>query len=112
VPSKNIQEVYDRADFLMNLSDLESFSNNYMEAWKAGLPLICSNTDFARHICADSAVYVNQHDPATAADEIIALLRREDEQKRLADKGKLYLGELPTIQQKMDQVMQVIRQVV
>jgi len=109
IPSQQIQSVYDRADFLINLSDLESFSNNYMEAWKAGLPLICSDTDFARNICANSAVYVDPHTPQAAARVIAPLLSDDVMQRQLVAAGKKRLANLPTIEQKFSQTMQIIR---
>jgi glycosyltransferase involved in cell wall biosynthesis len=70
IEATEIDSVYRDADILLNLSDLESFSNNYMEAWKAGIPLICSKRDFAKSICGDSAVYVEPHDAASVASGI------------------------------------------
>jgi glycosyltransferase involved in cell wall biosynthesis len=110
IPSQEIQAVYDRADFLMNLSDLESFSNNYMEAWKAGLPLICSDTDFSRHICANSAVYINPHSPQAAASAIVNVLNDEAMQQQLTSAGKQLLAALPNIEQKSARIMQIIRE--
>lgn len=112
IPSQQIQAVYDRADFLMNLSDLESFSNNYMEAWKAGLPLICSDTDFARHICTDSAVYVDPHDPAAAAAIIAKLLENPSQQEQMTRVGKRFLAKMPNLEQKFAQTMQIIREAI
>jgi glycosyltransferase involved in cell wall biosynthesis len=109
IPSQNIQSVYDCANILVNLSDLESFSNNYMEAWKSGLPLICSDTDFSRHICRDSAIYVDPHNPKQAATEITFLARSEERQRALVTFGKTYLAELPTIEEKFEQTMNIIR---
>jgi glycosyltransferase involved in cell wall biosynthesis len=109
IPSQQIQQVYDRADFLMNLSDLESFSNNYMEAWKSGLPLICSDTDFARHICSDSAVYIDPHEPSAAAAVIIKISQDQVLQKNLTEAGKKYLAALPTLDEKFAQTMLILR---
>jgi len=109
IPSQQIQSVYDRADFLMNLSDLESFSNNYMEAWKAGLPLICSDTDFARGICESSAVYVDPHNPEEAARVIDRLLENDAMQCELASAGKQRLASLQTLEQKFAHTMEIIR---
>jgi glycosyltransferase involved in cell wall biosynthesis len=75
VDSRDIQQVYERADVLVNLSDLESFSNNYMEAWKARLPIIASDRDFAREICRGSAVYCEPHDAADVASRMLAFIR-------------------------------------
>lgn len=62
IPSDEIQSVYDISDVVVNISDLESFSNNYMESWLAKKPIIASDRDFSRNICGDSAFYVEPHD--------------------------------------------------
>ena len=103
-----IQSVYDDVHCLMNISDLESFSNNYMEAWKAGIPLICSDTDFARHICRDSAIYIDPHDPIAGSKKIIAFIEDPDLQERLVRSGKPLLAELPSLSRKFEETMKVM----
>ena len=74
VAPDEIGTLYEEADYLLSLSDLESFSNNYMEAWKAGVPLIASDRDFAREICGESAIaYLEPHDPEGAAQQLNSL---------------------------------------
>lgn len=111
IPADQIEQVYQESDFLINISDLESFSNNYMEAWKSGLPLICSDTDFSRNICGESAIYVNPHDAASAATAIQAFLTDSTKQQLLANIGKERLKALPDAQQKFDSIMAVLKEV-
>lgn len=73
-----IQDLYAGSAALLSLSDLESFSNNYLESWKTGTPLIASERDFAREMCGDSAVYVEPHDPKAAARTIVEALSKPD----------------------------------
>ncbi|WP_427183805.1 glycosyltransferase family 4 protein [Bordetella bronchialis] len=74
VASRDIQRLYDRADVLVNLSDLESFSNNYMEAWRARIPILASDRDFAHEICGDSALYCEPHDVREVAERMQAFI--------------------------------------
>lgn len=46
VKPDKINSLYERSNALINISDLESYSNNYMESWKASVLLICSDRDF------------------------------------------------------------------
>ena len=109
VPAEDIGAVYSDSDLLLNASDLESFSNNYMEAWKAGLPLVCSDTDFSRHICGNSAVYIDPHDAESAAERIASLLESNDMQSSLVSEGKSRLHSLPDSIQKFDLIWSALK---
>ncbi len=111
IPQQELQSIYDKTDILMNLSELESFSNNYMEAWKAGLAQICSNRDFARHICEKSAYYVEPLTPSSAAEEITNLLKDKAKLNQMAANGKEMLKKLATQAQYIETVLDVIKRV-
>ncbi|WP_160111784.1 MULTISPECIES: glycosyltransferase family 4 protein [Paraburkholderia] len=104
VASRDIQNVYDEADVLVNLSDLESYSNNYMEAWKANVPLLVSDRDFAREICGDSAFYCEPHDVAQIAARMLAFVQGEVELERLVANGKKRLQALASQEVRADRI--------
>ena len=106
-----IESVYREADLMINLSDLESFSNNYMEAWKFSLPIVCGDTDFARHICSDSAIYVDPRNPTQAAEAVIQLAHDRSRQRAMAAAGKRLLKNLPSLEQRFELIMNKIRAV-
>lgn len=90
-----INQVYLNSDALVSLSDLESFSNNYMEAWKAGVPLIVSDRDFSRFICEDSALYIEPHSPKLVANVLKDVINNSIQLKDLVIKGKERMKSLP-----------------
>jgi glycosyltransferase involved in cell wall biosynthesis len=102
VAPTSIMDVYGSADAMVIISDLESFSNNYIEAWRVGLPIVASDRDFARHICGDSAVYVEPHDPAGAAAEFARVARDAGLRERLVAAGAARLRAMPTLEQRCD----------
>ncbi|MBN3804512.1 glycosyltransferase family 4 protein [Paraburkholderia sp. Ac-20336] len=104
VASRDIQSLYDEAHVLVNLSDLESFSNNYMEAWKANVPLLVSDRDFAREICADSAIYCEPHDVEQIAQRMLAFVRGQVDIARLVANGAARLRRLGNQDTRMDQI--------
>jgi len=104
VASRDIQSLYDEAHVLVNLSDLESFSNNYMEAWKANVPLLVSDRDFAREICADSAIYCEPHDVEQIAQRMLAFVRGRVDIARLVANGAARLRHLGNQDTRMDQI--------
>lgn len=111
IPADKIGNIYSDSDLLLNISDLESFSNNYMEAWKSGLPLVCSDTDFARNICGESAIYIDPHNATSSAIVIKTLIQDLSKQRQLADTGKERLTMLPNAQEKFDKIISVLNEV-
>ncbi len=105
VPPREIMRVYESADCVASLSDLESFSNNYMEAWKAGLPLIASDRDFARAICGTSAVYVDPHEAGAVVEGLRRVHTDAALRRRMVREGRRRLETLPSLEQRMSSVM-------
>ena len=105
VAPREIMQVYASADCVVSLSDLESFSNNYMEAWKVGLPLIVSDRDFARAICGTSALYVDPHHTEAVVDGLMRVHSDPVLRRCMVAEGKRRLDELPTLQQRISLVL-------
>jgi glycosyltransferase involved in cell wall biosynthesis len=108
VASREIQSLYDEADVLVNLSDLESFSNNYMEAWKAQVPLLVSDRDFAREICGDSAVYCEPHHVGEIAMQMLAFLRGNVDVGVLVANGASRLQRLGNQNTRMERIRSLL----
>lgn len=105
IPPQRIMEAYSQADIIVSLSDLESFSNNYMEAWTARLPLVVSDRDFSRHICESSAVYVEPHEPANVAEQLSRLSIDISLQAMLVKAGDERLSLLPSQEKRFTLIM-------
>lgn len=58
-----LREAYDRSDFIVFPTLLESYSSVYLEAMLHGVPIITSDRDFAREVCGRAAEYVDPLDP-------------------------------------------------
>lgn len=102
-----IGALYARCPAILSLSDLESFSNNYMEAWKTSSILVCSDRDFSRAICRGSAFYCEPHDPETVVSALAAVIDASDEKvTQMLQFGKSYLGELPSQHEKAELIWQ------
>ncbi len=108
IPPQRIMEAYRQAEVVVSLSDLESFSNNYMEAWTARLPLVVSDRDFSRNICKDSAVYVDPHRPEEVAKQFCLLAQDPDLQDMLVKVGIERLSMLPSQKERFALVIKKI----
>lgn len=103
-----LQAAYDTCNVVGNISDLESFSNNYMEAWLTGRPILASDRDFARHICGESALYVEPHDPASLLAGLRRLARGEVDTAAMVRAGQEALARLPTMDQRLKLLAEII----
>lgn len=104
----SINTIYNQSDFMVNISYLESFSNNYMEAWKSSLPIISLDTDFSRHICGDSALYIQFDELEESAREIVELVDNDSRRKMMICEGKKRLLRLPTLPQRAESILSIL----
>lgn len=103
VEPKNVADLLHSVDGVVNIALLESFSNNWVEAWASRKALICTDAEWARASCGDGAIYIDPDRPKEAAEQIreglndlTGLLERGD--ARLKQLG----GERTKIQKYMD----------
>ncbi|QUW21247.1 glycosyltransferase [Sporosarcina sp. Marseille-Q4063] len=95
VHSKNLQEYFinlgtiessevggliKESDAMINIAALESFSNNFIEAWSFNKLLFVTDADWARSSCLNAAVYIDPLDSDRAALKIIEVLNDEKKQ--------------------------------
>jgi glycosyltransferase involved in cell wall biosynthesis len=85
VSQRSIGQALAEVHCVMLLSELEGFSNNVIEAFVSGLPLVISDRDWARAACADAAVYVEPHDPGSVARGVERAMG--DERRDLVQRG-------------------------
>lgn len=79
---------YRQARALLLPTLIESFSATYIEAMAYGCPIVTSNLDFAREICADAALYFDPNDPASMKNAILAVARDNGICRILSEKGR------------------------
>lgn len=75
VDKTQIASLYAQVDCVMLLSQLESFSNNIIEAWHFRKPLVVSSLLWAYAICKDAAIYVDRDSPTCIAEKLMELAR-------------------------------------
>lgn len=92
VPQVSIGLLYQRADVVLLMSELESFSNNVTEAIATRTPLVLSDRDWARSAAGEAAVYVSPREPGEIAIGLRAALDSVDLVRRL-DIGSAILAE-------------------
>lgn len=88
--------LYAQCDAVLMPSLLETFSANFPEAMISQKPILCSDRTFARHICADAALYFDPGSPVSIADTIGMLTGSPELQESLIRKGNKQLETLET----------------
>lgn len=66
----DLARVVTEADVFANISDLESISNNFIEAAAADKPMLIAERDFSLYACRMPYVVAEPHDPKSLVDAI------------------------------------------
>lgn len=70
----DISHALESVQAIVNISLLESFSNNWVEAWMSQTILILTDAPWSRSSCGDSPIYINPLDPTSSAFNICSVL--------------------------------------
>lgn len=94
VPASIIHQIIEASHFIVNVAKLESFSNNWVEAWSSGRILVSADTEWARHSCKNAAIYIDPFEYNLSALKIISVVENQSKAELLISNGKLRLNEL------------------
>ncbi|MDZ7696587.1 MAG: glycosyltransferase [Deltaproteobacteria bacterium] len=108
VHSEYVSTVIEVCDAMCIFSVLESFSNNFVEAWRMEKPLVTTDADWSRDSCGNAALYVDPAKTAQTASELISLARNELKQFRYTEEGKIQLARYHTPESKLNAYLDVI----
>lgn len=106
VEPKDVASLLHRTDAVVNVALLESFSNNWVEAWASQRVLVTTEAEWSRRSCGEAAIYVDPNVPAQAA---LAIASGIKEPERLLAAGALQLQELSQRGRKIDQYISILR---
>jgi|GEM_PF-1088464 len=103
VPPDNVSTVIDSCDAMCTLSLLESFSNNFVEAWQMEKPLVVTDADWSRGCCGDAALYVDPTSATNAASVFLDLINQPELCKQLTTAGRQQLRCYNTPETKLEE---------
>jgi glycosyltransferase involved in cell wall biosynthesis len=92
VPADDCASLIEACDALLCLSRLESFSNNFVEAWAMQKPLVVTDADWARHACAEAAVFVDPTDIKHTAKTLEQLMSTPSVRQVVVNRGAANLS--------------------
>lgn len=91
-------------------SRLESFSNNFIEAWRMKKPLVVTDADWARDSCGTAALYVNPENASETAEHLMNLMHSNTMAETLINEGDHQLAGYPTPAMKLIQYFQCMEE--
>lgn len=112
VPPSEVPNLYLMANAVMLISKLESFSNNIIEAWTYGIPLIITDHDWARDICGEAAFYVDRDNPVNIVDTVAILLNERSQIMHFRTRAVSRLKNYPSIGEKIKLELEFINHVI
>ncbi len=108
VKPDEVATIVDSCDYVCTVSLLESFSNNFVEAWKMEKPLVVTDAEWARASCMDSAYYINLDDTEQAAKIIMELVGSEEIKQLLVENGRRILKYYPSTESKSLRYIEIL----
>lgn len=104
----NVAKLLQSVDAVINVALLESFSNNWVEAWAAKKLLITTDAEWARKSCHDSAVFIDPTQPENSARKIAAIFSSPEDLSLIVKSGEERIRQLPTSSNKTDAYKAII----
>lgn len=108
VPKDKLRDLYYQVDVVLLLSKLESFSNNIIESWCYGKPIIVAREEWAKSICGDAAVYVERDSVPEIAEAILEIFNNENLRNLVIAKGHQAVKDYPTIHERIKQELEYV----
>jgi len=95
-PYDKVASLIDSCQAMCTFSILESFSNNFVEAWIMNKPLLVCDTDWGRASAGDAAIYVEPNNPAKAARAMLRIMNDNQFYAHVTKQGTIRLSQYPT----------------
>ncbi len=88
VPMAEVAACYGAVDALILPTLLESFSSTYVDAMRAGVPVLTSDLDFARTVCGAAAGYFDPESPGSIVEALTTLEQDPEGWRRRTVEGR------------------------
>ena len=112
VNQEDVSSLVSVCDSMGTFSRLESFSNNFVEAWRMRKPLLATDADWARSACGEAALYLDPEDPVQAGAVIAKVISDPELRARLVAEGTHRLSHYSTPESKNAQYLSCIKDAV
>jgi len=112
IPNEKVSSVIDEMDAMINIASLESFSNNFVEAWQMERLLFVTKADWSKDSCGKGAIYLEMDNLDDVSENIIKISQNKEIYRQTIRDGLLELAKYPNAQDKMLNFISIINQYV
>jgi len=104
--------IYEQADIMVMPTLLECFTATYPEAMRMNRPIVTTDLEFARGLCADAACYYSAVDPIAAAEAIYKVATNKEYADHLVAKGREQLKKFDNYEQRAERLIGILEEIV
>jgi glycosyltransferase involved in cell wall biosynthesis len=108
VDNHKVANLIEQCDAMINIARLESFSNNFVEAWQMEKVLFVTDDEWAKDSCGSAAVYLDVNDHESMINSVRKVMNDEKYYSNIIDNGKKQLNTYPTPKEKISQFVEII----
>lgn len=108
IQPESVANVISEVDAIVNVALIESFSNNWVEAWASKRLLIATDADWSRASCQDAALYIDINRSLESAENILSVFKNESFYKEFIKAGERMLDKLPSSSEKTQMYLDII----
>jgi glycosyltransferase involved in cell wall biosynthesis len=108
VPSYQVANLISQSNAMINIARLESFSNNFVEAWQMEKILFVTGDEWAKESCNDAAIYLDVNNLSSVSLKIQRIINNKNLYDDIIQKGINQLDSYPTPKEKISQFVQIM----
>lgn len=108
IESQKVAALIEQCDAMINIARLESFSNNFVEAWQMEKVLFVTDDEWAKDSCGAAAVYLDVEHYETITLSIKNIMENKKLYTDVVKKGIKQLDSYPHPKEKIAQFVEII----
>ncbi len=112
VKPEEVASVINEVNFVCTFSLLESFSNNFVEAWAMSKPLLVTAKDWATKSCNQAALYINVDNQSELNQQVYSIINNLKAQQHAVECGLAQLTVHPTAEEKAEKYISAINKII
>lgn len=100
--------LYEQSDIMFMPTLLECFTATYPEAMRMDVPIVTTDSEFARGLCGEAACYYSAVDAKAAAEAVYKVATDADYRLKLTDYGREQLKKFDNYNQRAEKLVRIL----
>ncbi len=108
VEHHKVANLIEQCDAMINIARLESFSNNFVEAWQMEKVLFVTDDEWAKDSCGNAAVYLDVDNKKSLSLKMKKVMEDKSFYANIIEEGRKQLNTYPNPKEKISQFVEII----